>query len=282
MKKFLKFFKRNYRVWFTNQTQTKQKEIIDTKVLSKTKYSNWEINDESQTIKLFNTAGDEIQEFTLEELYNTYKKVRSSKRIKNTVFVIIAIMTITIALYYGIGLIVHQDTITPDKNVESIEILETRFLLYTEVQNFIYSIAPESCLKGNNLVEECIRFDINILLPLSQGVCESHFGTKGLAKKTNSVWNVGAFDDYLYKEINSHYKFDNPTASIEAYLKLLKNRYLNGKTEEELLENFVDINGKRYASAENYERVLQKQWEEIQQTTKIDSLYKRYKLILMK
>jgi hypothetical protein len=65
---------------------------------------------------------------------------------------------------------------------------------------------------------------------------------------------------------------------------LLTSRYLiDGKTEEDLLENFVDKNGSRYASSTNYEQLLSAQWKIITETTNITSkyeVYKKYKLKL--
>ena len=83
--------------------------------------------------------------------------------------------------------------------------------------------------------------------------------------KTNSVWNVGAFDGYSAdKQIRKGYGFKHPDYSIEPYLKLLTTRYLiEGKTEEELLDNFVDINGNRYASCEEYESKLRCKWNKM-------------------
>ena len=40
-----------------------------------------------------------------------------------------------------------------------------------------------------------------------QGKVESHFGTQGLASKTNSVWNYKAFDGYKLNEIPKDEKY---------------------------------------------------------------------------
>jgi hypothetical protein len=65
---------------------------------------------------------------------------------------------------------------------------------------------------------------------------------------------------------------------------LLTTRYLvNGKTEEDLLEKFVDRSGARYASSTNYEQLLRTQWDVISKNTKITEkyeVYKKYKLKL--
>jgi hypothetical protein len=94
-----------------------------------------------------------------------------------------------------------------------------------------------------------------------------------LASKTNSVWNVGAFDDLSYSEIHKKHAFSNSNQSIEPYLELLTTKYLFGnKTEQDLLKSFVSKDGKRYASSQNYEALLSYRYEAIKCDTKIDSL----------
>ena len=68
-------------------------------------------------------------------------------------------------------------------------------------QHYIDSVAPNSGLRALILVEQCEKYGIPITFALAQGEVESHFGTTGLAFRTNSVWNVGAFDSYSYSEI---------------------------------------------------------------------------------
>ena len=140
-------------------------------------------------------------------------------------------------------------------------------------QHYIDSVAPNSGLRALILVEKCEKYGIPISFTLAQGEVESHFGTTGLAFRTNSVWNVGAFDSYSYSEIQ--HKFNNPNDSVIPYLDLLVNNYLPGKTVKDLLENFVDINGNRYAIDKYYEIKLRKVYDYISTNYKIDSLQRR-------
>lgn len=157
-----------------------------------------------------------------------------------------------------------------------------REALVIEVENYIKEYAPSSALSALTLVNLCSEYRVDVRLPLAQGHIESHFGTKGTATKTNSVWNVGAFDGYSAdKQIRKGYGFKHPDYSIEPYLKLLTTRYLiEGKTEEELLDNFVDINGNRYASCEEYESKLRCKWNKMATISEKYDLYKMYKLQL--
>ena len=141
--------------------------------------------------------------------------------------------------------------------------------LVNEVQTYINTISPSSNLRGYALVEECEKYGVDICFALSQAEIESHFGTKGIASKLNSVFNVGIYDGKTAEEIDNKYKFDYPNESIEPYLKLLNERYLVNKTEQDLMKKFVDINGNRYASNPNYENMISDKYKYITENTKI-------------
>lgn len=140
-------------------------------------------------------------------------------------------------------------------------------------QHYIDSVAPNSGLRALVLVENCEKYGIPISFTLAQGEIESHFGTTGLAYRTNSVWNVGAFDGYTINDIQ--HKFNNPNDSVRPYLELLVNNYLPSKTVEDLLESFVDINGNRYASDKHYEAKLSNKYKYIMDNYRIDELQER-------
>lgn len=140
-------------------------------------------------------------------------------------------------------------------------------------QHYIDSVAPNSGLRALVLVENCEKYGIPITFTLAQGEIESHFGTTGLAYRTNSVWNVGAFDDYTLNDIQ--HKFNNPNDSVNPYLDLLVKNYLPSKSIEDLLENFVDINGNRYATDPHYEDKLKSKISYIKEHYSIDELQNR-------
>lgn len=152
---------------------------------------------------------------------------------------------------------------------------EIKSLLCDEVQKYINSVAPTSNLRGYAIVEECEKYNVDIKFVLAQGEIESHFATKGLGGKLNSVFNVGIFDEYTEKDIYSNYKYDHPNQSIRPYLELLITRYLCNKLEEDLMYNYVDVNGNRYASDTNYESKLRDKHTYITMHTKIDELQKQ-------
>ena len=140
-------------------------------------------------------------------------------------------------------------------------------------QHYIDSVAPNSGLRALILVENCEKYGIPVTFALAQGEIESHFGTRGLAFRTNSVWNVGAYDGHDYNSIS--HKFGNPNDSVIPYLELLTNNYLQGKTVEDLLDSYTDINGNRYASDKYYETKLKEKVKHITDKYQIDELQER-------
>lgn len=99
---------------------------------------------------------------------------------------------------------------------------------------------------------------------MAQGLLESHFGTKGKAAKTNSVWNVGTYDDGQIL-----YTYGTPDESLEPYLKLINENYLINVTAEgdtvykdisHLTSDrgYINYDGKRFASARGYENAMRK------------------------
>ena len=151
---------------------------------------------------------------------------------------------------------------------------DAKTTLVTEVQNYISQIAPSSNLRGYAIVEECEKYNIDPIFVLAQAEIESHFGTKGLGSKFNNVFNVDVHDKVKGKaDMNKKYIFDYPNQSIEPYLQLLTNNYLPGKLEVDLMQNYVDINGSRYASDPDYETKLQSKYKFIEENTKIGEYY---------
>ena len=182
----------------------------------------------------------------------------------------------------------HNELYSPSYVQECMVTLKynnAKLALVNEVDNYIKSVAPQTALDGYVIVEECLNNSIDICFVLSQGESESHFGTTGLARKTNSVFNVYAFDGQTQEQISEKGKYAHPNYSVAPYIELLKKDYLvGGKTEYDLMDGeYVNKNGARYASSETYEKALLAKFMKIKQNTKIDSLYNetnKYKLFL--
>ena len=155
--------------------------------------------------------------------------------------------------------------------------------LVKEVKAYIDSVAPTSSLTGYAIVDYSEKYDLDIKFVLAQGQIESHFGTTGMAVKTNSVFNVGAYDSRSYEKINGKFKYKHPDFSIEPYMQLLYKEYITGsKTELDLMAKYINKNGQRYSSNANYENDLLNLYKSIDKLTRITELQgemRRYKII---
>ena len=160
---------------------------------------------------------------------------------------------------------------------------EYKSKLVKEVKAYIDSVAPTSSLTGYAIVDCAERYDLDIKFVLAQGQIESHFGTTGMAVKTNSVFNVGAYNNADYDTINGKFKYKHPDYSIEPYMQLLYKDYITGtKTELDLMAKYVNKNGQRYSANANYENDLLNLYRSIDKSTRITELQgemRRYKII---
>ena len=118
-------------------------------------------------------------------------------------------------------------------------------------QNFTLNstgLKPETLVKASM---EC-NFDLPFLMAVAHQ--ESCFGATPRARRTNSVFSEGAWDNGSDKV-----KYSDPNESVYGYIDLLNNSYLvNGKTLFYLLKpgSFVNGIGKRYASDKAYEQKI--------------------------
>lgn len=87
-------------------------------------------------------------------------------------------------------------------------------------------------------------------LALAQAQYETHMGKR--TRSPNNIFNIGETDG------GGHKAYDAPEDSVADYYQLMANRYYAGgqKTTGDLLNNFVDVNGNRYASNPNYENQI--------------------------
>jgi hypothetical protein len=136
--------------------------------------------------------------------------------------------------------------------------------LYFEVDQYMKTISPTSGLNSAYLTQKCLEYDIDIVFVLAQGILESHLGTKGKASITNSVWNVGTYDNGQIL-----YTYADPNQSVEPYLDLLKKKYLINITAKgdtiykdlhHLVQDrgYINYKGDRFASAVGYENSMRK------------------------
>lgn len=199
-----------------------------------------------------------------------------TEKVKNTLYKVSMFLSVLLLIISLVLLLTREekyDTATEYMKELHVKYQGVKSDLVDATQNYIDSIAPNSNLRALILVEKCEEYKIPITFVLAQGELESKFGTTGLAYRTNSIWNVGAYDNYDIKNIKI--KYENPNDSVEPYLNLLNSNYLNGKTIEDLLDSFTDINGNRYATDKYYESKLKTIHNYILTNHSIDSLQAR-------
>ena len=199
-----------------------------------------------------------------------------------------------------IGLTVATAVITHNKIYSDCGLTDYNYMIYrdrtelaldgcrdaivTEIDVYIDSVASDSGLNGIKLFELCDKYDVDVRFAMAQAEAESHFGTTGIAAKTNSVWNVKAFDgrsaDDMIKRGDG---VQHPDMSIEPYLILLTTEYLvDGKNELDMFEKFVNKHDKRYASNPNYEKMVEGIYNRINECTELESLLKEYRKLQKK
>jgi len=214
---------------------------------------------------------------------NLQKKKHKIKEAEQVSKALIKIILVIVFLFINITNTTQRDahaessSTQPTEEVIYIKNLRTKMKveLVREVKTYINKIAPHSELTTEYLVDKCLEYNTDIIFVLSQALLESHFGTKGKAARTNSVWNVGTYDDgkilYTYNYANH---------SIEPYLKLLKEDYLIHITHtgdtiqkevQELVEDkaYTNYYGARFASARGYENGMRKLMVKIDMETSI-------------
>lgn len=152
------------------------------------------------------------------------------------------------------------------------------------IDAYIKATAPESMVNGLALLDMSDKYSIDLRFMLAQARLESNFGTAGMARKTHSIFNVYAYDGASFDKISKDGRYAHPDKSIEPYCRLLRDHYLrDGTTEYDLLDRFINDEGKRYASSDCYERDLRNIFAAME-SAEISALYDeylKYKTILL-
>lgn len=138
---------------------------------------------------------------------------------------------------------------------QRIDTIELFFCRYEqEAQLYLDRPAFKGTPMTGSMMAECARntYDstgiiVPLELALSQAQWESGMGRKGKSAKENP-YNVGEFDR------GTMIKFKSTKQGVQAYYDLIAKDYLNNKTVDCLLSNFINDNGHRYASSKTYEK----------------------------
>ena len=146
------------------------------------------------------------------------------------------------------------------------------------VDSYIKEVAPSSIMNGIAFVNKCDEYNMNLFFVIAQAQVESAFATKGLGQKMNSAFNVKAYDGNGSKYMD---KYHHPDESIEPYIVLIKNDYMgDSKTEMDLMDNYVNFEGKRYATNPDYEAMMLSTYKKlIDRYDKVYDEYLKYKTL---
>jgi flagellum-specific peptidoglycan hydrolase FlgJ len=172
--------------------------------------------------------------------------------------------------------VINEEDAIRNKMIEEYE--NARDQLAIEVDNYILSVAPKANIDPYLMIDLCWEYGVDIRFVLAQGQIESHFATKGTAARTLSVFNVGAYDGHsASRQRRNGFGFSDPNESIEPYLRLITNEYMvNGKTESDLMKNYVNGLGMRYASNPRYESMLRSVYKRISNRPAFSIAYENY------
>ena len=116
---------------------------------------------------------------------------------------------------------------------------------------------------SEHIVNRALDNHIDICFILAQGHLETSFGSYGIGKSKKSIFGV-------YKHYNSY------TECIDYYVYLLRSNYLVNKTETQLMNNYVNKNGYRYAEDKKYEHKLKNYYSKVNKSTSISELQYKY------
>ena len=125
--------------------------------------------------------------------------------------------------------------------------------------------AKDIVLSAEQLVTDCEETNYDIVLAAAQAWNESAWGTTPRARRSNSVFSVGAYDNG--EDVVS---YSHQNASVRPYINLMQNDYsMNGDTLTDIMSGkrqLVNQQGKRYASDVNYEKKLRATYNAIKKT----------------
>lgn len=130
------------------------------------------------------------------------------------------------------------------------KICAVRDFMHKSARNKGFSI-EHITLTPEAIVNACEAENFDIPFVMAAAKLESCFGLSKRAKKTNSVFAVGCYDngkDFSF--------YESQDECVVPYIQLLKNQYLGeSKTITDILKPgcFVSLGGYRYASNANYE-----------------------------
>ena len=196
------------------------------------------------------------------------------KTIKSKAFLIFVIITLCTSFIYRNEITSDIDyanaTYNSSRTTLNNNVSDTlKKKLVAEVHEYIKNTAPNAHNTiSEHLVNHCLEHNVDICFVMAQTQNETNFGTMGVGRESSRRSLFG-----VYKKSYVDYK-----AAISDYFYILKGSYLvKGKTEQDLMKNYVNSRGARYASDRKYEVNLRKSYSNIKNNTNIHKLQNQYK-----
>jgi hypothetical protein len=143
-----------------------------------------------------------------------------------------------------------------------IESLEEAYFSYKEQADTILK-TKRTKMTGQMLADAWLEtkkeydVDVPVTLALAQAKLESSYGTSRLSIQKNNPYSLRGSGSY--KSFKTLYD------GVLAYYKIMATRYLKCRTTEELMNNFVNCSGHRYAESRVYESTVKKEVNTIMQ-----------------
>lgn len=156
-----------------------------------------------------------------------------------------------------------QPLVTTKGNFYIIDLKQTQGVsLYSEIcQAFINKKNPNAGITGNMIATaaSAIMKSMGKYVPfeiaLSQLAAEGGLNRDPRVKprRTNNPYNIGHYSN------GSVVRFSNKQEGINSYFQNMGKNYITpDRTPDQLINNFTNVRGERYASARNYETFLNK------------------------
>lgn len=154
------------------------------------------------------------------------------------------------------------------EELEIIKKKEIRQELIIEVEEFIEASHNKDLSSETrneiavHIVEQALEKNVDICFVVAQGKLETNLGEYGIGKTRKSIFGI-----YKY--------FDSYEDGIKFYINTLTKNYLtNGRTEHDLMHNYVHKGGYRYAENKKYEIELRGVYSYVRNNTSIYKLQK--------
>ena len=154
-----------------------------------------------------------------------------------------------------------NSSISTTTNLNTVDLEETpQQKLIREVEKYINIVSPNSDkLLASHIVKYSLEYDLDICFVLAQTQIETKFGTAGAGRPSSRHSLFGVCKRY-----------SNYEKAVEDYCKLVRNSYLGkSRTIDDLMRNYVSLEGYRYASSRSYEQNLKRQYLIIKRKTSI-------------